>query len=173
MKLILYDINKDLIEAWKKEFKDLPNVEVLNIEFKDLQADYVVTAGNSLGVMTGGIDLAVREYYGQRIQDIIQNVMLFNRVSKLKIGYGYLLQTGDKLKPRLVYLPTMEYPEKIYPEQVYFIFASLLRQYDYLDDSRTFAVCGLGTCTGGIDPKDCAKMMRRAYDIIFGIRNEN
>lgn len=70
-KLILYDINKDLCDCWNKYFKDIKNVTVLNCPFDDLESEYVVTAGNSYGWMTGEIDLVVRNYYGQYIQDYV------------------------------------------------------------------------------------------------------
>ena len=167
-KILLYDKNKRLCEAWKKEFKNDKNVKVQNCEFKDLKYERVVTAGNSYGIMNGGIDLAVREYYGINIQDSLQWAIRSN--SKLD---GYLpvggiieIKTSDCKKPKLIYAPTMRIPQKIDKVDVFYVFVKLLNRYN------NFACCGLGTGTGEISEKECAKQMKLAYDYVLKERGQ-
>lgn len=162
-KLILYDINKKLCEQWKFQFKKYPDVKIVNCNFKDLKADYAVTAGNSYGWMTGGVDLAVREYYGQEIQDTIQSIIFTLPGRYLPIGQSICIETKDKLKPYLIYAPTMSLPSQISGLEVFYVFAKLLQIYKF----QTIACCGLGTLTGGITEEECAKQMRLAYEHVL------
>lgn len=165
--LILYDINKELCKEWEILFKDIPNVKIKNCSFEKLECEYVVTAGNSFGWMTGGIDLAVRNYYGVGIQDIIQRDIIRMVGSILPVGEHILIKTNDKLKPNLIYVPTMLYPRVIQPIDIYYVFYKLLSYYD------SFACCGLGTATGGLTAKQCAETMYKVYtDFRRDIRNE-
>lgn len=159
LKITLYDINKKLCSEWEKEFAECSNVEVKNCDFKKLECEYVVTAGNSYGWMTGGIDLAVRNYYGQKIQDEIQEVILEKEGRYLQVGESITIYTGDKKKPNLIYVPTMEIPKQITKIDVFYVFAKLLEKYNNIN----FACCGLGTGTGGISEEECAKQMKLAY----------
>lgn len=162
-KIILYDINKQLCDSWNKYFKDVKEVKVINCSFKDLESEYVVTAGNSYGWMTGGIDLAVRDYYGQVIQDKIQQLILAQPKRCLDIGNSIIIYTGDDKKPYLIYAPTMDLPKEIDDLDIFYVFSKLLRTYDV-----DFACCGLGTCTGGLSYDVCAKTMYNAYRLVRG-----
>ena len=159
-KLILYDINKDLCDCWNKYFKDIKNVTVLNCSFDDLESEYVVTAGNSYGWMTGGIDLVVRNYYGQYIQDYVQYAILTLPNRYLPVGENILVTTKDSKKPNLIYAPTMDLPKTIDYIDVFYVFCKLLQQYD------DFACCGLGTGVGNVSSEQCAKAMYDAYTYI-------
>lgn len=168
-KLILYDIDTNLCNEWKKQFKDYPNVKIVNCDFKKLRANYVVTAGNSYAWMTGGIDLAVREYYGQEIQDTLQSIILALPGRYLPVGQSICIETKDKLKPYLIYAPTMPLPVKIDGLEVFYVFAKLLKIYRF----QSIACCGLGTSTGGISIEECAKQMRLAYEYVLKEEKEN
>lgn len=158
MKIILYDKNEKMCTEWKKKFTCFNDVEVKHCDFKELECKYVVTAGNSYGWMTGGIDLVVRDYYGQKIQDKIQEVILGKVGRYLQVGESIVIYTGDKKKPNLIYAPTMEMPKRISKIDVFYVFEKLLEKYNNVN----FACCGLGAGTGGIS-EECAKQMMLAY----------
>ncbi len=160
-KIILFDINKKLYEEWKKEFKDYTEVKIKNCNFNELESEYVVTAGNSFGWMTGGMDLAVRNYYGIKIQDEIQRIIISQFQGELPVGESIVIDTLDLKKRYLIYAPTMRFPEIIKPIDVFYVFANLLLKYN------NFACCGLGALTGGISEKECAKQMKLAYEYVL------
>lgn len=159
--IVLFDVNLKLCEEWKKQFKDYPEVKIKNCSFEELEFDRVVTAGNSFGWMTGGIDLTVRNYYGMQIQDVIQQYIIFSSNGELPVGESLEIQTSDTKKPILIYAPTMRFPSTIDKTDIFFVFAKLLKKYN------TFACCGLGTLTGGVSEEECAKQMRLAYEYIL------
>lgn len=166
--MLLFDINPELYEAWEEAFKDVAEVSVLCTKFENVCAKRVVTAGNSYGWMTGGIDLAVRNYYGQWIQDEVQRQILLYHNRRLPVGKSIAIETRDRLKPTLIYAPTMELPRFISEIDVFFVFANLLLKY-----GTDIACCGLGTATGGLSAKECARAMRKAYDYVYMIRRED
>ena len=160
--ITLYDVNKDLCNEWEEEFKDIDSIEIVNKPFKDIEATHIVTAGNSFGWMTGGIDLAVRDYYGVEIQDAIQSEIIGRYNGELPIGKIIVVYTDDTFKPNLVYIPTMRIPQRIKSIDVFYCFYNLLGEFGLYGD---LAVCGLGTGTGEVSAKECAYMMRKAYDL--------
>ena len=98
-KIIFYDVNMNMCKAWAKIFKDVSEVEVLNVPFEDIKATYVVTAGNSYAIMTGGIDLAVRDYFGYEIQDVLQEVRRDLSRRRAVVGSGARLHGYRRLRP--------------------------------------------------------------------------
>lgn len=160
IKIILYDINEKLIKAWERAFNGT-DVIILKTSFEDLTAHAVVTAGNSYGVMSGGIDLSVREYYGTKIQDLIQHIIITEHCGKLIVGQSICVDTSDQYKKFLIYAPTMEYPQQISPIDIFYVTYKLLQSYNKFPE---IAICGLGTCTGNVKEEECAKAMRDAYD---------
>ena len=161
-KIIFYDVNMNMCKAWAKIFKDVSEVEVLNVPFEDIKATYVVTAGNSYAIMTGGIDLAVRDYFGYEIQDVLQEVLFFELKHKLKVGDNIIINTNDVNKPKLVYAATMETPSKINPKIIYITTYNILKSC-YKQDGN-IAICGLGSGTGGVPYEIVAKENYDAYN---------
>lgn len=60
MKLILFDMNAKLCQAWRKNFKDT-DVVIINDAFSNVKEEYdcVVSPGNSFGIMSGGFNGSV------------------------------------------------------------------------------------------------------------------
>ena len=78
MKVYLLDINKDIVNAFKKEFASTEEVEVVLDDFahfmdthKDIEC--IVSPANSFGIMNGGYDLAITNYFGEALQKRVQN----------------------------------------------------------------------------------------------------
>lgn len=170
MKLVLFDINKELCDAWKKYFNNCDDVEIKNCSFEELtDINYMVTAGNSYGWMTGGIDLAVRNYFGIELQDRIQECIIYHYNGMLPIGDFIIADTNRKNIKNIIYAPTMRIPSRIYPIDVYYVFYNILECFIYekagSDDTLTLACCGLGTLTGRISPEECAKAMKDVYNL--------
>ena len=160
-KIIFYDINIGMCDAWAKLFKDIEEIDIQNVPFEDIKATFVVTAGNSFGIMTGGIDLAVRNYFGIEVQDAIQEILFFQLGHKLKVGENIIVNTPDKDKPKLVYAATMEIPSVIKPRNVYLTTYNILKSC-YCRDGN-IAICGLGVGTGKIPYEIAAAENYKAY----------
>lgn len=165
MRLTLFDINKELCDEWEKEFEGYSDVQVMNIALEELPShQYLVTAGNSFGIMNGGIDLAVRNMFGVEIQDSVQwaGVEYFNGC--IPVGATVTVETGNDKFPFLIYAPTMVVPMPIQPSNVYLAMTSILINHRNVDN---IACCGLGTFAGQISPSVGARTMREAYCSVY------
>src|SRR3954454_12858174 len=66
-----------MCDAFRDRFRGLPGVRVVRARFEDLGPhDCFVTAGNSFGLMTAGIDAAVVRYFGEPIMQRVQHLIL-------------------------------------------------------------------------------------------------
>ena len=73
LKLILVSPQYGLCQAWNKRFADLPNVEIGHGTVQNLpEFDCMVSAANSLGLMDGGVDLAIIRFFGQALMTRVQ-----------------------------------------------------------------------------------------------------
>ena len=70
-KLILVDLKPALCTAFQKYFSGLPSVEIVNGYFEELpEFDCMVSAGNSFGLMDGGVDAAIIRFFGHALGDL-------------------------------------------------------------------------------------------------------
>lgn len=159
--MILFDINEEMVAAWRKYFKNEDNIQIRQCSVNDIYNEYdcniaIVTAGNSYGIMTGGIDLAVRKLYGYDIQDEIQDIILAH--GPIAVGESVKIHRHIGY-PDLIYAPTMITPQEITSDDVFYVFLKLLRKY-----GDNIAICGLGTGCGRIPYNECAEAMAKAYE---------
>ncbi len=69
MQIYLLDINKEMTDAWHKCF-DSSNVEIVNEDFATFMSKHpnieaIVSPANSFGLMDGGYDKAITNYFGE------------------------------------------------------------------------------------------------------------
>lgn len=171
MQIKFFDFNKNVVDAFELFFKDVENVEVLNCDISKLpKVDYLVTAGNSFGWMTGGIDLAVRNLFGIGIQDDVQSAIIRYANGKLPIGNSIILNLrNNNICNSLIYLPTMETPQQVSDRYVFIVFYSLMAHLidnGLLSPETTVAIPGLCCGTGGVNPQVMAMRLREAYNIL-------
>jgi hypothetical protein len=79
LKLILVDPKPALCDAFRERFQNLPNVEVVVGKFEQLLGfDCMVSAANSFGLMDGGVDYAITQFFGHALQDRVQKELWMN-----------------------------------------------------------------------------------------------
>ncbi len=101
-------------EAIRARFAGLPRVTVHAGRFADLPPhDAFVTAGNSYGVMTAGIDAAVVARFGPEVMRRVQRHIVGAYLGEQPVGTAFVVETGDPWCPRLVHAPTMRLPGSI------------------------------------------------------------
>lgn len=165
LEVTLFDINQDLCKAWEQQFGEYKNVHIVNCELEKLEEhDLLVTAGNSYGIMTGGIDYYVNKLCKFKAQSLVQQA-IDNYWGKLPIGKFVTVDIEKITKGQfkvLVYAPTMETPQIVPAENVFKVFYPIIRTYR--DTNLTLACPGLCSLTGGVSEKDVAEQMKKAYD---------
>ena len=99
MNLILCDYNLILCTEWEKNFRDEPKVQIVCGDFKSVpEYDCIVSPANSFGIMDGGFDLALINYFGHELMKHVQD----------KIGAEY---AGEQMY--LAYKSVVQPPERI------------------------------------------------------------
>lgn len=169
-KLILVDPQPVLGLAWQAHFKDLPHVEVVTARFEDLpHFDCMVSAANSFGLMDGGVDAAIVQFFGDELMRRVQRRILEEYLGEQSVGTSMIVATGHPKHPFIAHTPTMRVPMDIArTDNVYrAMWAMLLavRQHNQGSEQRiaTVACPGLGTATGRVPYPEAARQMSLAY----------
>lgn len=176
MKLILVDKNINICEAWQEEFEYVENVHIFNGRFEDIPEKFpqylyfvMTAAGNSFGVMGGGIDFAIAKHFPKLELDVRRKIYNewngeLNVGSAISIpilsGVGYIA---------LIYTPTMRAPIRINnTENVYLATKATLQIWDSPifknhDENSVLVMPGFGGGCGDVCPISIAKQMSLAY----------
>lgn len=174
-KLILCDFSEELCKEWKIAFAEFPEVEIHHGIFEHIDFDCINSAGNSFGLMDGGIDEAITMYFGQQMMDRVQNMIIDKYGGEQPVGTSEIVRGSADGVERVKYVahtPTMIIPEKIdKTDNVYMSMKALLlavENHNKLDDVtkiKTLVCSGLGTGAGRVPFKQAASDMAKAYRI--------
>ena len=170
--LLLVDPKHDLCDSWKKEFRVYPKVQVYQGFFQEIEEfDCMVSAANSFGLMDGGVDLAIIDFFGKTLEDRVQQSILQHYFGEQPVGTSLILETGNKSVPFLAHTPTMRVPMAINgTDNVYLAMKAMLEavwHHNQKEENHTInrVVCpGLGTGYGKMSPDESARQMRLAYE---------
>jgi O-acetyl-ADP-ribose deacetylase (regulator of RNase III) len=165
MKITLFDKNPLLCRCWTEAFEGCPDISISETSLEGLPAhDCLVTAGNSFGAMSGGIDLAVRNLLGYAVQDHIQL-----EIMRL---FPYGMPVGDVLAcnfeqcgrfNKLIYAPTMRTPSRARLLDITYVVMVVLFTAT-VSGVESIAIPGLGTGCGEVPEEHAARAMRAGYD---------
>jgi O-acetyl-ADP-ribose deacetylase (regulator of RNase III) len=165
MKITLFDTNAELCAVWEREFKDNPDISVMNCKLENLPYhDCLATPGNSFGAMSGGFDLAVRNMLGYDFQDYLQLEIMRAAPWGMPVGniMTLSLDPPDRFA-NIIYAPTMRTPSPARVLDIAYVM-SILTSEAFDNPEKTLAIPGLGTGCGNLSPADAAKAMRAGYD---------
>jgi O-acetyl-ADP-ribose deacetylase (regulator of RNase III) len=170
MKLILVDIKDDMCIAWRAYFDGLPDVEIVKGDFASLpQFDCMVSAANSFGIMDGGVDLAIIDYFGVGLMRRVQEFIQEDYLGEQPVGTSIIVETDNKEHPYIAHTPTMRVPMNIsHTDNVYLAMWSMLlavRKFNQSADRKieVIACPGLGTGYGRVPFTEAARQMALAY----------
>lgn len=170
LQLILVDPIPDLCEQWQLKFEGQSNVEIVNGRFEDLpDYDCMVSAGNSFGLMDGGVDGAITHYFGLDLMDRVQTHIIQQFRGEQPVGTSVIIETHHPQHPFLAHTPTMRVPMSIATtDNVYQAMWAMLLAIGHHNQShaqpiRSVACPGLGTATGQMPFERAAKQMALAY----------
>ena len=172
IRLVLVDPSPAVCEAWRVHFEEVAGVEIVYDRFESLEVfDCMVSAANSFGLMDGGVDLAITQFFGWELMDRVQTRIIEEYLGEQPVGTSMLVETGHDRHPWLAHTPTMRVPLDIRgTDNVYVAMLAMLREVDRhqrrggAPSIRTVACPGLGTATGRVPPMEAARQMRLAWD---------
>lgn len=169
MKLILFDRCSDLCEKWQQYFKNEINVEVKQCLFQEIKKfDCIVSPANSFGIMDGGFDAVLSNFFGTSLMSNVQSEICKSWAGEQPVGSCIIVPTGNINHPYCAHTPTMRVPKRIIgTDNIYNAMRSMLlepQKYPIID---IVACPGLGTCTGGVNADVAARQMYLAYISVF------
>lgn len=169
-KLILVDPKSALCAAYRERFAGLPNVDIVQGRFEQLpEFDCMVSAANSFGLMDGGVDLAIIDFFGAELERRVQRSILEEYLGEQPVGTSLIVETGHPQHPYVAHTPTMRVPLSIArTDNVYLAMWAMLlavRKHNQSEARpiKIVACPGLGTATGRVPVRQAAKQMALAY----------
>ena len=171
MKLILVAPNPALTMAFQEYFYYLPDVEVINNSFEEVSNyDCLVSPANSFGLMDGGIDAAIIQYFGKELMIEVQKNILTEYLGEQPVGTCLIVETKHPKHPFLAHTPTMRVPMSVKGTDIPYVamWAMLLevRRHNLHQKRKIESVLcpGLGTGIGKVPYTEAARQMALAYD---------
>lgn len=182
-KLILSAINQDLFDAFKKHFAQFPEVEVVFKSFEQTEFDCVVSAANSFGLMDGGVDQCITDYFGVQMMKRVQEAVIEEYYGEQPVGTSIIIRGNENIQEKnkfVAHTPTMRIPMDIHQTRnVYMAMKAMLiaveqhnkrivygptHDTEYEKNKINSVVCpGLGTNTGRVSADHAAQQMATAY----------
>lgn len=170
LNIALVDLDSSLVGHWSERFAGEPQVSARLGDYFSHPADAMVSPANSFGFMDGGLDLAIREVLGQRIQQRVQGAIQVRHHGELPVGSALMVETQHPSWPHLIVAPTMRLPADVSDSlNAYLAFRAILLEIKRFNASkpeqpiRSVLCPGLGTGVGRLAPERCALQMWEAY----------
>ena len=154
----------------RSTLKLMIKLRIHNCRFQEItEFDCIISPANSFGLMDGGIDLALRNYFGMRIQYNVRKVIERDYYGEQPVGTSFVVFTENEKHTFLAHTPTMRVPYDISKtENVYTAMFAMLRcvaNHNKIHKAKIKSVLcpGLVTLTGQVEPNEAARQMYQAY----------
>lgn len=170
IEIYLLDRDEEIVECWKRSFEKARRVNIVCQDFADFMKTHsvecVVSPANAYGLMDGGYDLAITEWFGWDLQKKVQQYIVDNLYGEQPVGTSIIVDT-DRDGIKLIHTPTMRYPERIRDPQVVYHCMRTCLMTAMQNDIGSMVIPAFGGLTGGLAPYVIADMMWRAYWQLF------
>ena len=174
MKVILLDNKEVMCREWKKYFKDISDVVIVNeyLESFDLKdVDCLVSPANSYGLMDGGYDFALTRIFGKELSKSIQDYIIHNLYGEQPVASAIIVDIPNTNK-KLIHTPTMRVPSPIKDPEIIYTAMRATLICALKNNINTIIIPAFGGSTGMVPFPIIAKEMYKAYIQIFGKRIE-
>lgn len=142
------------------------NVNFVNDEFenfiKNNKVQCVVSPANSFGLMDGSYDLALTNWYGNQLQERVQQYIIDNFYGEQPIGTSFIIKT-NKDNQYLIHTPTMRTPEEIVDPRIIYSCMRMTLIVAKQNNIESILIPMFGAHVGKVKPQIVSKMMWRAY----------
>lgn len=171
VQVILVGTDPALVAAWSSEFAAYPAVHVLHGSIFDSDANTLVSPANSFGIMDGGLDGKLRDYFGDSVEKVVRERIREQFHGELPVGLATVVETGHVRHPYLISAPTMRYPADVsHTVNAYLATKGTLHAAAAHPDQLRIAIPGFCALTGGMWPTQVARQMRIAYErVVVGM----
>lgn len=169
--ILFVDLNIQILEALKKEFHPLANIDFSLNNIRDITfhpGTMFMSPANSIGFMDGGIDAAYMAMFPgvqKKVQDKIKQLGKQTSLGRyyLPIGSAVVVPVGYECT--LVSAPTMFLPHNVsQTRNAYHAMMAALMAFKKQPNSQLLVATGLCCGYGKMDPTVSAKQILQAYD---------
>ena len=167
--IFLLDINSKMTKEWEKCFVNEENVQVVCEDFESFMRKHkeniaIVSPANSYGIMDGGYDGAITEYFGDSVQKQVQKKIQEQYLGEQPVGTVLVISIDMDKKIKLLHIPTMKVPEPIIDTQIiYNCMRQALITAVMDEDIENIVVPAFGALTGRVSVDMVAKQMYAAF----------
>ena len=169
MNINLIATDGKLADAWGYEFNRIPNVNIIQGSIFNFPSQAIVSPANSFGIMDGGLDGKLRDYFGTQIEKKVRNKIKYEYHGELPVGCAITVETGRSEFPLLISAPTMRVPEDVSTTQNAYLAMRAILIECIRNHIKSIAISGLCSLSGRMDLKIVARQMRVATEkIILG-----
>ncbi|MFI9237161.1 macro domain-containing protein [Streptomyces cinnamoneus] len=172
LRVVLTDINTEVVEAWRAAFADTPDIEIRKGSILDEDVDAWVNPTNSRGRMDGGVDAVIKRHLGAGIQLRVQRAIRDQFAGSLPVGSAVCVPSGAINPKFLISTPTMEHSSQNVSETLNVAlacaaaFQAIHRKNNEVPGSiGSVALVGMGAQTGRVPARVCANLMWTGYTL--------
>lgn len=170
----IYLLERDLRKCRFLElyFASETNVKIVCDDFQHFMKTHhvqcVVSPANAFGLMDGGYDLAITEWFGDQLQKRVQQYIIDHFYGEQPVGTSFLIDAGRD-NQLLIHTPTVRTPQKILDPRVIYqcMRTTLMCAAEYNIESIVIPI--FGGATGKVRPQLAAEMMWKAYQQLKNI----
>ena len=169
MKIYLLERDQARAEALRQVFAQ-EEVEVVCADFvtfmKTHNVECVVSPANAYGLMDGGYDRAISDWFGNQLQKRVQAYILDNYCGEQPVGTSFIIDAGRDGQ-KLIHTPTMRVPSRILDPAVVYQSMRTTLMVALRNGINSIVIPIFGGSTGQVSPLLAAKMMWLGYDQIM------
>ena len=170
MKIYLLNNNAVMTKLWGVYFEGGSDVTVVFNDFKQFmettEVECVVSPANSYGLMDGGYDRAISEWFGWDLMKIVQKYIIEHFKGEQPVGTSFLIETSVK-DIKLIHTPTMRVPSAIKDPMVIYhcMRTCLMTAMD--NNVKSIVIPAFGGECGAVRYPTICEMMFHAYQQIM------
>ncbi|MER5205523.1 macro domain-containing protein [Streptomyces sp. NPDC002825] len=172
LKVVLVDVNDEVVTAWKSAFADTPAVEIRQGSVLDVDVDAWVSPTNARGRMDGGVDAVVKRHLGAGVQVRVQRAIRERFGGSLPVGSAVCVPSGAAVPRYLISTPTMRQSSQNVSDTMNVALACAaafqavhLQNLAKPGSIRSVALVGMGARTGQVPAQVCANLMWTGYTL--------
>lgn len=180
VRVVLTDLNPDVVEAWRAAFADEPGIEIRQGSILDEKVDAWVNPTNARGRMDGGVDAAVKRHLGAGVQLRVQRAIRDGFAGNLPVGSAVCVPSGAVVPKFLIPTPTMQGSSQNVSATLNVALACAAAFQAVHQQNRrepgsiaSVALVGMGARTGRVPARVCANLMWTGYTLYNDHRFED
>ena len=170
-RLYLMAVKDELADAFARAFAGAEDVEIVRDDFVSFMGkhpfiDGVVSPANSFGLLSGGFDKALRDYFGMALQDAVQRRILTEWFGEQTVGTSMAVDIPGYPGKTLFHTPVMRTPSVVFDGQTVYLCMRSALMAAIRAGVQAMVVPAFGGGTGRVPEDALARNMRSAYDQI-------